>query len=234
MVVMALGLIAAFNVMVVRFLWQANFTLETQYLLAVFAVQAIHQVLPGHTLLDPVLEGIQHQIVVVQVARLDELQARVLGCHFIGLIVDAVHQNASEQKIGEHHDPLEPQLGALFQSRHDQREGNARIGRFRPAKAQAFPQHAGDFGDVAVGVGVRGTATDNYQQGFMRSDLALLCISPLHRFAHPFTGRTDHLVIDPQLAAVMHLDAMLRAIGVEDGGNIVLGVTRGEQHTRHG
>ena len=74
MVVMVpVGLVTAFNVMVMRFLRQTHFAFKTQDLLAVLAVEAVHDVLPGHALLDAILEGIEHEIVVVQVSSLDEL-----------------------------------------------------------------------------------------------------------------------------------------------------------------
>ena len=62
---------------------------------------------------------------IVQIPCLDELQTGVVGGNFVGLIVNPIHQNAGKQEVGENHDPLETQHGALFQCRHDQRKGNA-------------------------------------------------------------------------------------------------------------
>ena len=230
---MPIRLIAALNVVMVRFLWQAHFGFKAQHLLPVLTIQAVHNILPGHALFNPVLEGIKHQIVVVQITRLDELQTGVVCGDFIGLVVNPVHQNARKQKVRKDDDALEPKHGALFQRWHHQRERHARVSRLGPAKTQAFPQHAGDLGDVAVGIRVRRAATDNNQQRLMRRDFALLCIGALHRFAHTLAGGADHLVIDTQLAAIVHFDVVLRTIGVQDRGDIVLGVTRREQHARN-
>ena len=229
----ATGLVPALDVVVVRFLRQADFGLEAQNLLPVLTVQAVHDVLPGHALFDPVLEGIEHQIVVVQITGLDELQAGEGRCDFVGLVVDAVDQHAGEQEVGEDHDPLEAEHGAFFQRRDDQREGHAGVSGFSPAEAQPFPQHTGDLGHVGVGIGVGRTATDDDQQGFVRGDLALFCVGALDRLAHALTGGSDHLVIDPELAAVVHFDVVLGAVRVEHRGNVVLGVARRKQHTGH-
>ncbi|CAI8419636.1 MAG: Uncharacterised protein [Rhodospirillaceae bacterium] len=230
----ATGLVAALDVVVMRFLRQADFGLEAQNLLPVLTVQAVHDVLPSHALFDPVLEGIEHQIVVVEITGLDELQAGESRRNFIGLVVDAVDQHAGEQEVGEDHDPLEAEHGAFFQRRDDQREGHAGVSGFSPAEAQPFPQHTGDLGHVGVGIGVGRTATDDDQQGFMRGDLALLRIGALDRLADALTGCTDHLVVDPQLAAIVHFDVVLGAVGVEHRGNVVLGVACREQHAGHG
>ena len=57
---MPLRLIAALNVVMVRFLWQAHFSFKAQHLLPVLTIQAVHNILPGHALFNPVLEGIKH------------------------------------------------------------------------------------------------------------------------------------------------------------------------------
>ena len=67
------GLVAALNVVMVGFLRQPDFRFEAQYLFPVLTVQAVHDVLPGHALLHPILEGVEHQIVVVKITGFNEL-----------------------------------------------------------------------------------------------------------------------------------------------------------------
>jgi hypothetical protein len=57
----------AFHMMVMAFLGQADFHLETQDLFAVFAIQAVHVVGAFQGFVDPIGEGVQHQRVVVKV-----------------------------------------------------------------------------------------------------------------------------------------------------------------------
>ena len=58
-------------------------------------------------------------------------------------------------------------------------------------------------------------------------------IGALDRFAHALACGADHLVIDAKLAAVVHFDVVLGAVGVEHGRNVILGMARREQHPRH-
>src|SRR3546814_3075403 len=61
---------------------------------------AVHQVLAVEDLLHALGKGVQHGGVVVQIARLHELDLRVAGGDDIGVVVDALHQDAGEEEIG--------------------------------------------------------------------------------------------------------------------------------------
>ncbi len=63
----------ALDMMVVALLDQPDLVLEAQRLVAVFAQQAIHGVVAVQNFLDALGEGVEHQRVVVEIGRLDEL-----------------------------------------------------------------------------------------------------------------------------------------------------------------
>src|SRR3546814_3665905 len=66
----------AFDVVVVALLGEADLGLEAQHLLAILAELAVHQVLAVEDLLHALGKGVQHGGVVVQIARLHELDLR--------------------------------------------------------------------------------------------------------------------------------------------------------------
>ena len=63
----------ALDVMVMALLGQADLGLEAEDMIAVLAQLAVHVVLARTDLLDPLGEGVEHQGMVVEVGRLDEL-----------------------------------------------------------------------------------------------------------------------------------------------------------------
>jgi hypothetical protein len=68
----------------------------------------------------------------------------------------------------------------------------------------------------------------------MQRHLALVPVGRVERFLDARAGGTDHLQIDPEFATVIdHRAGILRLIGIEHRGNVVLGVTCGKQHARH-
>ncbi len=66
-----------FDVMVMAFLWLADSGLEAEHLFAILAHLAIHQRLAFEYLRHAILEGVEHQRVVVEIRRLDEW---ISGC----------------------------------------------------------------------------------------------------------------------------------------------------------
>src|SRR5512138_3323633 len=101
MVMIRLSGADALHVMVVALLGQAHFRLEAQYLCAVLAELAVHQVLAVEDLLHPLGESVQHQGMVVEVAGFHELDLRVARRDQVGVVVDALHQDAGEEEVGE-------------------------------------------------------------------------------------------------------------------------------------
>ena len=67
----------ALDMMVMAGLRQAHFGLEADDLLPVFAHLAVHVVLAAENLAHPVGEGVEHQRVIVEILRLQELDLRM-------------------------------------------------------------------------------------------------------------------------------------------------------------
>ena len=65
----------------------------------------------------------------------------------------------------------------------------------------------------------------------MPSDIAL---SAIERFLDPVGSGANHLGVDAELLAVINLESVFGRISIEDGGNVVLGVTGGEEHAGDG
>ena len=210
------------------FLRQTDLGFETENPFAVLAHLAVHQVLAGDDLLDPVGKGVQHRRMVVQVAGLDELDLGMARRHPVAVRVDPFHQHAGKEEIGEHDDALEAQAHGMFEPRLDQREGHARIAGLAPAEAEGLPQHAHDLGDVRVGVGIGGAAPDHHQERVVARDAIP---GPGQGLLDPRARGLDQLAIDRQFAAVANADpGMPRFVGVQHRGNVVLGMPGGEQH----
>ena len=224
--------INALDMMVVAFLHQTHLILEAEHLFAILAQLAIHRVAAAQNLQRPFGKGVQHKRVIVQVSRFDEFDVRVPCGDLVHIAVYAFHQNAGEQKIRKHDDPLETQPRGMFKPRFDQGKGNAGIHGLRPAKAQPFPQHAGYLGNIGIGVRIGRAATNNHQQRLFSRDRSS---SRIQGFHNATAGGIDHLWIDAKFAAIQDFNAViLGLIGIQYRGNVVFGMAGGEQHARDG
>ena len=72
-----------FDVMVMALLRLSDIGLEAQHLFAVLAHLAVHHRLAVAGLLDAVDEGVEHQCMIVEIVRLDELDFRMIGSHIV-------------------------------------------------------------------------------------------------------------------------------------------------------
>lgn len=151
----------AFDMMVMAFLRQADLVFEAQHLIAVFAHLTVHVVRALDNLEQALCKGFHNHRVIIQITSLHKFQFRVPGGDLVGVIIDAFDQNAGEQEIGEHDDPLVSHAGAMLQGGLYQREGHTGIADFHPAKAHAFPQHPRHFGYIGIGIGIRRAAPDD-------------------------------------------------------------------------
>jgi len=151
----------AFDMMVMAFLRQANLVFEAQNLIAVFAHLTVHVVRALNNLHQALCKGFHDHRMIIQITGLHEFQLRVPGGDLVCVIIDAFDQNAGEQEIGEHDDPLVSHTGAMLQGGLYQREGHTGIPDFHPAKAHALPQHPCHFGDIGVGIGIRRATSDD-------------------------------------------------------------------------
>ena len=179
-------------------------------------------------------KGGQNLRVVAQITRLDELQVRVGRGDAIGEAIDAVDQDTREQEIREHDDTFVAQSGRVGQAGFDQRKGNAGKADLKPAEAKTFVQHPGDFRDIAIGVGIGCAAPDDDEAGVVAGDRAVPGIGLRQRVFDTLPGGGDHPGVDAQFAPVMDVDIVSGGIGVENGGNVVFRVHRGEEHSGDG
>ena len=224
----------ALDMMMVAFLRQADFALKAQYLFAVFAHLAVHQIGAFTDFGNPIGEGVEYLRVVVQIRGLHELDVGMVRGHQISVIIDPLDQDSGEQKIGEHDDPAVAELDRVLEGGLYQREGHSGIGGLSPAKSQTFPQHAGHFGDVGIGIRVGCAPADGDQHGLLARHNTMFGIGGFKSLQDPVSGGTNHLQIDAQLAAIDNLDAgILGRIGVEHGRDVVLGVAGSKQHAGH-
>lgn len=223
------------DMVVMAFLGPADISLETQHLFAILAHLAVHHGLPFQGFAHAILKGVQHQGMIVQIARLDELDLGIAGRDFIRVGIDALHQYAGKQEIRENDDALVAEFCGMGQAGLDQGKGHAGIAGLAPAKPHAFPEHAHDLSRVGIGIRIGGAATDHHQERVMAIDHTVLGIGRIDGRLDAITGRPDHLEIDAKLASVVdHEAGMLGLVGVENRGDIVLRVACRKQHARHG
>ena len=97
-------------------------------------------------------------------------------------------------------------------------------------EADALPQHPGHLGDIAVGVAVGRAAADHDEAALVESDVAL---GALQRRVDAIARGRKQLCIDAEVAAHVQPQTMLLRIDIEHGGDVVLHMPGGEQHSRH-
>ena len=220
----------AAHMVVVTDLGRADVGLVADDLFPVLAKLTVHDVFAGQHFADPVDESIDQQRVIVEIPGFEEFNVRVGRRHLVGPVIDAPHQNAGKQEIGEHDDPLEAQPDGTVQAFVDQRIGDAGIADLGPAEAQSFPQHAGHLADVGVGVGIVGAAPDHHEQRLFAVDRAR---SRLFGFFDALGGGLEQARIDGQIPAIAHIQ--VRVLGgefVDFAGQVIFYMTGGEQHAR--
>ena len=96
----------SFNMMVMTLLRKAHFTFKSQHLLPVFAELAIHQVPSFENFIYTFRKGIQNQRMVIEVGGFDKFNLRMPLGNKIGMIIDSLNEDSSEQKIWKNHDPF--------------------------------------------------------------------------------------------------------------------------------
>ena len=163
---------------------------------------------------------------VAQIGRLDEADPRKAGHRLIGLRINALHQDAREQKIRKHDNPPEAEPRGAVERRVDARVRDAAIGRLAPAEPHPLPQHPGDLADVGIGVGVVGAAPDDDQH---------TVLATIRRDAgDAIRGGGEQFRVDCEIAAELDLDTgIARHKAVHLPGQVVLDMARRKQHARH-
>src|SRR3546814_4628134 len=100
-VIMAVAGADALDVVMMAGLRQSDLVLEAEHLGAVFAHLAVHVVAAVEDLAQAILEDLQHQRVVVEIAGLDETDLGMGGGDAVGVVVDALDQDRSEEHTSE-------------------------------------------------------------------------------------------------------------------------------------
>lgn len=127
------------HMMMMTFLFHADFVFKSQNLCSIFAHLAIHIVGAFENLMNPIHKSLDDIILVVEIASLGELNVRVTGGNFVSEVVNATNQNASKQKIWKNDDAFIAKTGSMFEAWFYKREGYTGIAHFTPAKSHAFP-----------------------------------------------------------------------------------------------
>src|SRR3546814_8215731 len=109
--------------------------------------------------------------------RISDWSSDVCSSDLIGVVVDALHQDAGEEEIGEHDEALVAEPRRMLEPGLDQRKGDAGVAGLAPAEAEALPQQAHDLGDVGIGVGVRSEEHTSELQSLMRISYAVFCLN---------------------------------------------------------
>ena len=139
---------SAFGMMMMAFLRGAHLSFKAQNLRAVFAELAVHGDFASQNLLNALNESVDHLIMIIEIGGFDKFDLGMCGGHFIRRLINPVHQNSGEQEIRKHDDALISQFGGMFERWGHERERHTGISCFGPTKAEAFPQHACDFGYI--------------------------------------------------------------------------------------
>ena len=228
--VIVIGADAA-HMMMMTGLGRALLAFVADNLFAVFAQLAVHGRLTVQDLEGPFDETIHHQRMVVQIGRFQNFQIGMGLGRFLRLGIDPLDQNTGEQKIGEDDDATEPQPRHPCQGLIHQRIGDAGKGDLGPAETHAFPQHARHLGNVGIGVRVIGAAPNHQQQGIFAAD----AVAPLGLgFLDALAGGGQQLGIDGQFPAITDIQIGIGGgKGIDFPRQVVLDVTRGEQHAGH-
>src|SRR5262245_7502109 len=109
MVVLAFGTDAA-NMVMMPLLRRARGELMADDLRAVLAEAAIHRRLAIDNLGDAIDQAIEHQRMVAEIGRFEDLDLGMIGGDPVTGGINALHQHAGEEEIGEDDDALEAEL----------------------------------------------------------------------------------------------------------------------------
>ena len=85
-----------FHVMMVALLCQPHLILKSKHLCPVFAHLTVHDVCALIDLVHTINKGRNHQLMVVEITRLQKLYVRIFSRHLISMAMDAFHENAGE------------------------------------------------------------------------------------------------------------------------------------------
>src|ERR1022692_1774972 len=152
------------HVTVVSLLRLANGCRKPRELNTILAQLTIHVGTSVDCFLGAFAKDIEQQRMDIEVARINDLRAGMLVTKGLGDQVDPFFQNAGEEKERKHNDTAETHALASLQGLGQQRCRHANVAGGAPAKAHSFPQNAGQFLDIRVGVRIAAAPTDDHEQ----------------------------------------------------------------------
>ena len=138
----------SFDVMVMAFLGQADFIFEAENLGPVFAQRAVHRRFAAEHFLHPFDKGVEHQRMIAEIGRRDELHIRMVGGDQFGVLTNPADEHTREQEVGKHHDAAKAEFDDVAQAGLHQWEGDAGVDGFSPAEAEPLHQHPRHLGDI--------------------------------------------------------------------------------------
>ena len=154
MVMVAIILSNASHMVVVANLRQAHCFFKSRQPHPVLAEFAIHIRAAFRRLFRSFDKDIEEKGMRIEVVGAKKVRIRVICGEFQGLTSNSFFQYARKQEKRKDDDALEPHAMTARQSIGQQRRGDADIARRAPAKSHAFPQQAGQFLHIGVGVGI--------------------------------------------------------------------------------
>lgn len=217
--------------MMMACLWHADFMLEAQNLRAVLAQRAVHGNISFENFGCAFREHVKDQRVIAKIVCPDKLNAGIAIGNNFREAEDPVHENAAKEEIRKHDNALVTKPDDMLETGLDQGESHSRITHLAPSEAHPFPEHAGEFRYIAVCIRI-GCATADHDQAssFPVDDSPFtICHFLCARDAHG--GCPDQHGGESEFATIVDSNAVFACIGVEHGGNVVLGVHGGKQHS---
>src|SRR5256886_3745645 len=152
----------------------------------------------------------------------------MVGGPRVGLVVDAVHEDAGEQEVRHHRDGRRAEAAAAFQCLGHRRgcQGDERgLDEAQPARVLEEPP---DFVQVGIGVGVAGPAPDEHHPELAR-------IVGADGGADAVLGEPEHQWMDAERAPVLEPHSLMAAApAFERRRAVVLHVAGTEEDERDG
>ncbi len=189
---------------------------------------AVHPYVSAYGLMVTLHEQVHYLFVRPEVAGVGDGDPGVFGGELLAPMSDAFFEDAGEEEVGEDGDPPDAQLLEAFQPLGDVRRGHANVRGLHHRVRAPLVEEARDLGEVGVGVGVRGAATDD-------EDGSLVFLLLGDGGGDPLVHKGEELGPDAESPAV--LEANVRTahlLAHKGGGDVVLGVAGGEEHEGDG
>ena len=204
---------------------------EADDLHPIFAQRAVHRGAPFYRFARTLYHHVGHVRMRAQIAGLEYFQRRLALLQRVGCGINALDQHAIEQKERQHHETPQTVACCRAQAIGHERFGGARIAHLHAAETHAFLQHAGDLGDLAVGVRI-GRAPAHQNQASLVAAHGMR--RARFRRNHPFLRQLQQLGMQIERRTEMEIDGRMFARKRKHlRRQIVFCMAGREQHARH-